>query len=119
MALSISSVSSGFFTPMSEEYSFPLDWHQLLFHYLRLLRIDSKAVYKQHHINIDRETFKTPNIKAFQVVAHFLFTKLDRERAKKAFADVWPIYEKKQEAGFTKKVKEWCTEIQTVGQKLF
>jgi len=118
MAFSVSSSSSlasGFFTPVEEQLSFPFDWHHFLANYLRLLGLDSKAVYKQHHVNIDRDTFKTPNMKGFQIVVHFLLTKLDGERAKKTFLDVWPVHEKKHEAGFRRKVQEWCTEIQLVG----
>ena len=111
-ALSISSVNSGFFTPQ-EDCVFTQDWHQLLYHFLRLLQIDTNKLSKDN-IKIDSATFKAPNIKAFQHVAHFLFTKLDMERSKKAFADCWPVYAKKQEAGFLRQVKEWCSEIQAV-----
>ena len=118
MAFSVSSPSSSLaseiFTPVEEQLSFPFDWHHFLANYLRLLGLDSKAVHKQYHVNIDQDTFKTPNIKGFQIVAHFLLTKLDGERAKKTFFEVWPVHDKKQEAGFRRKVQEWCTEIQSV-----
>lgn len=101
-------------TPIDEHVNLHLDFHQLLFNYLRLLQFDTKAMSVKYHIKFDKDLFKVPNQKAFQLVVHFLFTKLDGPKSAVLFRDVWPIVDKKQEAEFRKKVKSWFTEIHEV-----
>ena len=101
-------------TPIEEQFSIQLDFHQLLYNYLRLLRFDTKTMSAKHHIKFDKDLFKVPNQKAFHHVVHFLLTKLDSARAQEIFRDVWPIVDRKQEAEFRKKVKLWFAEIQEV-----
>lgn len=114
--ISVASLSEAF-TPLEEQANLHLDFHQLLFNYLRLLRFDTKTMSTKHHIKFDKDLFKVPNQKAFQLVVHFLFTKLDGPRSAEVFRDVWPIVDKKQEAEFRKKVKVWFTEIHEVSFK--
>lgn len=89
-----------------------LDYHQLLFNYLRLLGFDSTTMTVKHRMKFDRDTFKFPNPKAFYHVVHFLFYQLDKPQAVETFRDVWPIIDKKQEAQFRKRVQQWLTQIQ-------
>lgn len=91
-----------------------LDYHQLLFNYLRLLGFDSTTMTVKHRMKFDRDTFKFPNPKAFYHVVHFLFYQLDKPQAVETFRDVWPIIDKKQEAQFRKRVQQWLTQIQEV-----
>ena len=91
-----------------------LDYHQLLFNFLRLLRFDSSSMSAKHRMKFDKDMFKLPNPKAFQLICHFLFHKLDHQKANEIFRDVWPIVDKKQEAQFRKKVQQWFYQIQEV-----
>lgn len=110
---SMTSLSEAF-TPLEEQVNIQLDFHQMLFNYLRLLRFDSKSMSLKHHIKFDKDLFKVPNQQAFHHVVHFLFSKLDGPRAVQVFRSVWPIVDRKQEAEFRKKVKIWFSEIQEV-----
>lgn len=111
--MSLASVTEAI-TPLDEQVNVHLDFYQLLYNYLRLLRFDTKTMSIKHHIKFDKDLFKVPNQKAFQYVVHFLFTKLDGSRTLEVFRDVWPIVDKKQEQEFRKKVKLWLVEIQEV-----
>lgn len=95
-----------------------LDYHQLLFNFLRLLRFDSVSMSSKYRMKFDKDLFKLPNPKAFQLICHFLFHKLDRQKAAEVFRDVWPIVDKKQEAQFRKKVQQWFNQIQEVIKSL-
>lgn len=101
-------------TPSEDHGPVLLDFHQLLFNYLRLLRFDTKSMSTKHHIKFDKDLFKVPNQKAFHYVVHFLFTRLDPSKTSETFRDVWPIVDRKQEAEFRKKVKNWLVEVQEV-----
>ena len=93
-----------------------LDYHQLLFNYLRLLGFDSTGMSQKHRMKFDKDMFKFPNPKAFQHVTYFLFRKLDPNKATETFRDVWPIVDKKQEAQYRKRVQQWFAYIQEVSQ---
>lgn len=101
-------------TPVENEVTIELDYYNALFVYLRLLKFDNKSMSEKHKIKFDKDLFRVPNQKAFQIVVHFLFTKLDRPRSIDVFRDVWPITDKKQEADFRKKVRLWLAEVQEV-----
>lgn len=103
-------------TPSEDHGPVLLDFHQLLFNYLRLLRFDTKGMSIKHHIKFDKDLFKVPNQKGFHHIVHFLFKKLDPAKTTEVFRDVWPIVDRKQEAEFRKKVKNWLVEIHEVSQ---
>jgi len=101
-------------TPVENEVNIDLDFYHTLFIYMRLLKFDNKTMSEKHKIKFDKDLFKVPNQKAFHLVVHFLFNKLDGPRSQDIFRDVWPIIEKKQEAEFRKKVRLWLVEVQEV-----
>lgn len=101
-------------TPVDNEVNIDLDFYHTLFIYMRLLKFDNKTMSEKHKMKFDKDLFKVPNQRAFQLVVHFLFTKLDGPRSQEIFRDVWPIIERKQEAEFRKKVRSWLVEVQEV-----
>lgn len=105
---------SGILTPSEEEVKINIDYFHLLFNYLKLLGFDTKCMQNRYHIKFDSETFKVPNQKAFQFLSHFLFTKLDSRKSAETFRDTWPITDKKQEASFRNKVKNWFEQLKKV-----
>jgi HAUS augmin-like complex subunit 6 len=116
MATSNLSIMSNFqaSTPVDNEVNIDLDFYHTLFIYMRLLKFDNKTMSEKHKMKFDKDLFKVPNQRAFQLVVHFLFTKLDEPRSREIFRDVWPIIERKQEAEFRKKVRSWLVEVQEV-----
>lgn len=92
-----------------------LDYHTLLYNYLRILGFDTVSMSAKLRMTFDKETFRFANPKAFQHVCHFLFCKLDKVKAGEMFRDVWPIVDKRQEAQFRKRVQQWFSIIQEVG----
>ena len=98
----------------SDDSFVQLDYHQLLFNFLRLLKFDSNLMSAKHRMKFDKDVFKLPNPKAFHHICYFLFSKLDTPKANEVFRDVWPILDKKQEAQFRKRVQQWLIQIQEV-----
>ncbi|KAI9561260.1 hypothetical protein GHT06_012216 [Daphnia sinensis] len=119
MASNISAASCDASTPVENEVTIELDYYNTLFVYLRLLKFDNKSMSEKHKIKFDKDLFRVPNQKAFQLVIHFLFNKLDGSRSKEVFRDVWPITDKKQEAEFRKKVRLWLAEVQENNKDAF
>ncbi|XP_032780362.2 uncharacterized protein LOC116918728 [Daphnia magna] len=119
MASNISAASCEASTPVENEVTIELDYYNTLFVYLRLLKFDNKSMSEKHKIKFDKDLFRVPNQKAFQLVVHFLFYKLDGSRSKEVFRDVWPITDKKQEAEFRKKVRLWLAEVQENNKDAF
>ncbi len=105
---------SGIVTPSEEEVKIKIDYFHLLFNYLKLLGLDTKSMQDKYHVKFDSETFKVPNQKAFQHLCHFLFTKLDSRKAAETFRDIWPIFDKKQETTFRRKVQLWFEQLKKV-----
>ncbi|XP_046460771.1 uncharacterized protein LOC124207389 isoform X2 [Daphnia pulex] len=106
-------------TPVENEVNIDLDFYHTLFIYMRLLKFDNKTMSEKHKMKFDKDLFKVPNQRAFQLVVHFLFTKLDGPRSQDIFRDVWPIIERKQEAEFRKKVRLWLVEVQETDKDAF
>ncbi|XP_057372646.1 uncharacterized protein LOC130693508 [Daphnia carinata] len=119
MASNISAASCEASTPVENEVAIELDYFNTLFVYLRLLKFDNKSMSEKHKIKFDKDLFRVPNQKAFQLVIHFLFNKLDGSRSKEVFRDVWPITDKKQEAEFRKQVRLWLAEVQENNKEAF
>ncbi|XP_076348233.1 HAUS augmin-like complex subunit 6 [Tachypleus tridentatus] len=85
--------------------------NQVFFTNLLLLGFDPVGMEKKHKICFKRDMFQLPNIRAFQVVSHFLFTKLDPQTSKDVFRTCWPTLDKKDEQEFRKACYNWLTKI--------
>ncbi|XP_022252812.1 uncharacterized protein LOC106468735 [Limulus polyphemus] len=85
--------------------------NQVFFTNLLLLGFDPVGMEKKHKISFKRDMFQLPNMRAFQVVSHFLFTKLDPQTSKDVFRTCWPAFDKKQEQEFRKACYNWLTKI--------
>ncbi|CAH1254811.1 HAUS6 [Branchiostoma lanceolatum] len=89
----------------------PIDMREMFFTNLLLLGYDPTAMEAKHKIPFSRDMFALPNKKAFEVVTHYLFNRLDPIMAREAFRDCWPIYDKKGEQQFRRTVNNWMTQI--------
>eukprot|EP00058_Branchiostoma_floridae_P024517 XP_002610007.1 hypothetical protein BRAFLDRAFT_131115 [Branchiostoma floridae] len=89
----------------------PIDMREMFFTNLLLLGFDPTSMEAKHKIPFSRDMFALPNKKAFEVVTHYLFTRLDSNMAREAFRDCWPIYDKKGEQQFRRTVNNWMTQI--------
>ncbi|XP_019625398.1 PREDICTED: uncharacterized protein LOC109470768 [Branchiostoma belcheri] len=89
----------------------PIDMREMFFTNLLLLGFDPNSMEAKHKIPFSRDMFALPNKKAFEVVTHYLFNRLDPVMAREAFRDCWPIYDKKGEQQFRRTVNNWMTQI--------
>ncbi|XP_070543417.1 HAUS augmin-like complex subunit 6 [Ptychodera flava] len=84
---------------------------EVFFTNLMLLGFEPAREEAKYRVQFTSDMFKVPNKKAFEVVMHFLFKKLDPVMAKEQFRDCWPVTDKKQEQLFRKNVNNWLTHI--------
>lgn len=66
---------------------------------------------KQYKSTFNSSLFIRPNPKAFEVIIHFLLTKLDPERAEKAFSTCWPVVSIEQQKFFKDVIVPWLLEL--------
>jgi hypothetical protein len=75
---------------------------------IRALGFDIDHSMVTHKIDFN---FAKPNLKAFEMIAHFLLTQIDPDRATKCFASCWPILIKEQEREFREILFTWLIEL--------
>lgn len=63
------------------------------------------------YIYIYRNMFDLPNMKGLEVVLHFIFHKLNPEKAEAEFRDCWPVYDKKLGQIFRRVCSQWFAAI--------
>lgn len=80
---------------------------------IQLCGFDLQANEKQHKIQFNLNLFSKPNLKAFEVIVHFLLCQLDPERAEKVFAQCWPVLMKEQQKDFRDAIFNWLVELTT------
>ncbi|XP_033634752.1 uncharacterized protein LOC117296020 isoform X2 [Asterias rubens] len=88
-----------------------LESREIFFTNLLLLGFEPQEAERRHKIPFNRDMFALPNKKAFEVVMHFLFDRLNPAMAHEKFRDCWPIFDKKQEQAFRKAVSNQLSEI--------
>jgi len=74
----------------------------VFFRNLILLGFDPANEKKRHNVVFSPEMFKSPNVKAMEVVFYFIFSCLDPSSSKEYFRTCWPIVSKDQQRDFKK-----------------
>ncbi|XP_038076890.1 uncharacterized protein LOC119744812 isoform X2 [Patiria miniata] len=88
-----------------------LEAREISFTNLLLLGFEPVEAERRHAIPFNRDMFALPNKKAFEVIMHFLFERLNPAKAHDKFRDCWPICDKKHEQAFRKTVSNQLSEI--------
>ncbi|XP_022109973.1 uncharacterized protein LOC110989705 [Acanthaster planci] len=88
-----------------------LETREIFFTNLLLLGFEPAEAERRHTIPFNRDMFALPNKKAFEVVMHFLFERLNPPMAHDKFRDCWPICDKKHEQAFRKTISNQLSEI--------
>ncbi|XP_071519173.1 uncharacterized protein [Panulirus ornatus] len=95
----------------------PRDKGQRLYSSLLILGLDASALEHSLRTPVNQKMFVHMNKRLGEMLLHFLFMCIDREKAIKVFRDCWPLIDKKQESQFHKATFEWYKSLkQSYGQ---
>jgi hypothetical protein len=86
-------------------------YENLFFGNICLLGFDVFEAERKYGCAFQKDMFARSNNKAMEVVLHFLFSRLDQDRANQVFRDIWPILDRDQARLFRKASLEWWSEI--------
>ncbi|KAI9143877.1 HAUS augmin-like complex subunit 6 N-terminus-domain-containing protein [Paraphysoderma sedebokerense] len=86
---------------------------QLFLTNLRILSFPENQYTKYVHLPLSHNLFSrsSGNGKSFEFIAHFLFAKLDQDRALKSFRSCYPVADKTMAREFRNVVFKWCEEL--------
>ena len=87
-----------------------------LFSGMQLLGFDMHIAELKAKIALNVNTFAKPNTKAFELVIHFLLSKLDADRANTVFCQCWPAVLPEQQKEFKEAVFVWLTELSSANK---
>jgi HAUS augmin-like complex subunit 6 N-terminus len=88
-----------------------LQVEQLWFQNMLLLGFDVEQESKNHRLDIAPSMFRRANVKGFEVVFHFLFSKASQKKANEVFRHLWPVLDKTQSREFKTWLCTWLTEL--------
>lgn len=84
---------------------------------IQLFHFDFEYHEKNSKLVFNGSTFLKPNPKAFELIVHFLLTKIDPERANKAFSQCWPPILKEQMKECKDTMFNWLVELTSPKQQ--
>lgn len=81
------------------------------FSLIKILGFDIEQAEQQYKVIFNAQTFTKPNVKAFEIIIHYLLNEIDSEYAQKVFRTCWPILIKEQQKEFKDVVFQWLNEL--------